>query len=131
MVDSTPLYEEPIHPVARWMNKAFTREAKPRMRTVHPVRYYYIDFGLTQRYDPKDGPPRSPIGYGGDLTVPEFDIGVADCDPFPVDIYRLGNFIREYFLDVCPPSSPVSCDRCLFMKSRRAILGRQNLVLVS
>lgn len=42
MMDSTPLYDEPIRPVDQAMNSAFTRRIKPRMRRLHPVGYYYI-----------------------------------------------------------------------------------------
>ncbi|EIW62677.1 uncharacterized protein TRAVEDRAFT_43020 [Trametes versicolor FP-101664 SS1] len=63
----------------------------------HPLKYYFIDFGLSRRYDPMDGPPREHPIRGGDKSVPEFQPGVWKgelLDPFPTDIYYLGNLIR-------------------------------------
>lgn len=51
-----------------------------------------------------NGPPREYVGlrgggYGGDDAVPEFKTQEY-CDPFAVDVFRLGNFIRENFTEV-------------------------------
>lgn len=98
-MDSAPLYNEPIHVVNYYMNQDFTRKVKRQTRTLRPVKYYYIDLGSACQYNPEDGPPRIPIGHGGDRTVPEFQTD-THCDPFAVDVYRLGNVIRECFTDV-------------------------------
>lgn len=102
MMDSSPLYEEPVHPADPDRTRDYTQIARPRPRTLHPVKYYFIDFGHACRYSSDTNPPRIYIGsrgYGGDGTVPEFKTQV-DCDPFPVDVYRLGNVIREGFTHV-------------------------------
>ncbi|KAF9463082.1 kinase-like domain-containing protein [Collybia nuda] len=98
MMDSAPLYNEPIHVVDYYMNQEYTRLVKRQTRTLCPVRYYYIDFGSAVQYNPEDGPPRIQVGHGGDRTVPEFK-NQTHCDPFAVDVYRLGNIIRECFTD--------------------------------
>ncbi|KAJ6543681.1 hypothetical protein B0H10DRAFT_2134463 [Mycena sp. CBHHK59/15] len=54
----------------------------------HPPKYYLIDFGISRRYKPEQLPP------------PEFRNSYTPCDPFPTDIYYIGNLIRENFLDV-------------------------------
>lgn len=105
MMDAIPLFDEARHPVKPSMKLDFSGPVKkPRSRTLRPVRYYYIDFGHARRYDPKDGPPREFVGigdgYGGDGTVPEFQTTNEFCDPFPVDVYRVGNLIREFFTEV-------------------------------
>ncbi|KAH0588446.1 hypothetical protein H2248_004291 [Termitomyces sp. 'cryptogamus'] len=71
-----------------------------RSRTRKPVKYYLIDFDLSKEYPP-GGPSRlEEPPWGGDKTVPEHLIPDAPpCDPFPVDVYCLGNCIRENFLD--------------------------------
>lgn len=97
MMDSLHLYDDPVHPT-RWSLKRDCSgpAAKPRTRTERPVRYLLIDFGHAEKYDPKDGPPL--VGgteYGGDHSVPEFATQ-EDCDPFPVDVYRAGNVVREF-----------------------------------
>jgi hypothetical protein len=99
MMDSAPLYAEPIHPVDDSKNRDFTGPSKPRSRTLYPVKYYHIDFGKARRYNPEDGPPRISVGIGGDRSVPEFKTN-EDCDPFAVDVFRAGNIIRECFTDV-------------------------------
>jgi len=73
----------------------FSVEAKHYTRSQDPPRYYLIDFGLSRRYDPKDGPPLEPPIFGGDKSVPEFRKSVAPCNPFSTDIYYAGNFIRQ------------------------------------
>jgi len=40
---------------------------------------------------------------GGDKSVPEFRTGGGEaCNPFPTDVYYLGNMIREHFLQKVP-----------------------------
>lgn len=98
MMDSAPLYDEPLHPSSTNMKRDFSGPArKPKSRTLRPVKYFHIDFGHARMYSPTEGPPREfcgTTGYGGDGTVPEFKTGEY-CDPFPVDVYRAGNLIRE------------------------------------
>lgn len=108
-MDSGPLYNEPIHVVDYYMNQDYTRLVNRRTRTLCPVKYYYIDFGNSVQYKPEDGPPRIQAGHGGDRTVPEFKTETL-CDPFAVDVYRLGNIIRECFTDVgsVPSSLPAT-----------------------
>lgn len=99
MMDSLHLYDEPIHVMDRDMKRDFSGEAKsPRSRTVRPVRYYHIDFGNARIYSPEQGAAREytgPEGYGGDKTVPEFKTP-GYYDPFPIDVYRAGNLVREF-----------------------------------
>ncbi len=76
--------------------------AKYLTRTARPVRYYFIDFGPSRRYNPEDGPPREHPIRGGDKSVPEFKNWNGDLlDPFPTDIYYVGNMIQESVLQVC------------------------------
>jgi hypothetical protein len=74
--------------------------AKHYTRSERPPKYYFIDFSLSRRYDPKDGTSLEPIIRGGDKTVPEFQKSNAPCNPFPTDIYYIGNFIRQQVLQV-------------------------------
>jgi hypothetical protein len=104
-MDATPLFDEPPHPLVPSMNKDYTRPLKPRIRTNRPVRYYFIDFGESEQYDLEHEEPRIELGragYGGDRSVPEFSTGAEYCNPFPVDVYRIGNFMRIKFIDVSP-----------------------------
>lgn len=74
--------------------------AKYHSRTERPPKYYLTDFGISRRYNPKDGPPREHPILGGDKTVPEFQKPTGLLDPFPTDIYYVGNFLRESILQV-------------------------------
>ncbi|KAJ3477324.1 hypothetical protein NLI96_g10548 [Meripilus lineatus] len=87
------------HPVANRRNRNFKGKAKYHTRTARPAKYFLIDFGLSRKYTGDDCPMEIPI-LGGDKTVPEFQ-GEGEYqphDPFPTDIYYLGNMIREDFL---------------------------------
>ncbi|KAG6826032.1 hypothetical protein H0H92_001362 [Tricholoma furcatifolium] len=102
MADAVHLYKDPPHPFAIQRTLGFRYLPFPAFsRTKKPVKYYLIDFDLAREYPP--GTPRlKPAPWGGDKTVPEHklpeNLGVP-CDPFPVDVYCLGNYIRRGFLD--------------------------------
>jgi len=98
MMDPRPLFPNLYHPQAENRSLDYKKRAKYYTRTTHPTKYYFIDFGLSRKYNPDDGPPREDPIRGGDKTVPEFHRSDDPCDPFPTDIYYLGNMIREDFL---------------------------------
>ncbi|KAJ6631577.1 hypothetical protein B0H10DRAFT_2159825 [Mycena sp. CBHHK59/15] len=92
MMDGTPLYP-----------RDFSGKVSHLTRTQRPVKYYITDFGLSRRYPPGVHAPLEPIIVGGDKSVPEFrknEDGVLPmkCDPFPTDVYYIGNLIRSDFL---------------------------------
>jgi hypothetical protein len=82
------------------INTSFTGPAKYLTRTERPPKYYLIDFGISSQFDPSDGPPLERPVVGGDKTVPEFKKSISTYNPFPTDVYYLGNMIREQFLQV-------------------------------
>lgn len=93
-----------FHPRVTDKSRDWKGTAKHSTRTLHPVKYYFIDFGLSRRYDPKDGPPREHPILGGDKSVPEFQNWNGELlDPFPTDIYYLGNLIRIKIMKACHP----------------------------
>ena len=100
MMDARKLYPEPYHPVKTYMKRDFSGNAKPFTRTQRPPRYFWVDFGISRRYNPEDGTPMEEPIWGGDKTVPEFQRSDEPCNPFPTDIYYLGNLIRETFIQV-------------------------------
>jgi hypothetical protein len=102
MMDVTPMYPGGYHPLLERRRRDGTGNAKHYSRTLKPVNYYVVDFGLSWKYDPLTGPPLAHIIHGNDRTVPEFE-GKTNNDtynPFPTDVYYLGNFVKEEFLDV-------------------------------
>ncbi|KAA1477313.1 hypothetical protein DENSPDRAFT_828677 [Dentipellis sp. KUC8613] len=103
MMDATPMYPEPWHPVKLSMRRDWKGKAKHYTRTERPVKYYYIDFGLSQHW--KEGttstwPPLTLPVHGVDKTAPEHRKDKYDtpCNPFATDIYYLGNLVRRFFM---------------------------------
>ncbi|CAL1706317.1 unnamed protein product [Somion occarium] len=99
MMDPKPLFPDMYHPISVRMKKDLSGVAKHYTRTARPVKYYFIDFGISRKYSPVNPHPLEPPIRGGDKTVPEFQRSHQPRDPFPTDIYYLGNLIREDFLE--------------------------------
>ncbi|TFK83402.1 hypothetical protein K466DRAFT_665869 [Polyporus arcularius HHB13444] len=99
MMDSRPILPNSFHPQSTDMERDFSRFLAPRSRTAHPVKYYLTDFGLSTRYSAEETNPLEIPIFGGDRTVPEFqEDRTIPRNPFPTDVYYVGNFVREYFL---------------------------------
>lgn len=101
MMDPTVFTDIP-HPTHHSMSIDFKHSLRTRTRTSHPPRYYYIDFGLSWILSPEDPSPRIVVSVPGDKTIPEFkDPGPGgQHDPYKIDVYCLGNIIREHFMAV-------------------------------
>jgi len=98
MLDPTHLYPESFHPVATNLNTNCSGDAKHFTRTQRPLKYYFIDFGLSRRYDPSDTNPKEKPIWGGDKEVPEFQNSSELCDPFATDVFYIGNAIKIDFI---------------------------------
>ncbi|KAG2153111.1 kinase-like domain-containing protein [Suillus bovinus] len=99
MMDAKDLYPQPYHPAQPHMKRDFSGYVNHLTRTQRPPKYYLIDFGLSRRYDATEENPREYPIFGGDKSVPEFQKNIdVPINPFPTDIYYLGNVIREQFL---------------------------------
>ena len=101
-MDGSGMFPEGYYPIPTplVMRPDFSGRAKYLTRTEQPPKYYFIDFGISCRYDSKDGPPLELPIWGGDKTVPEFHRSDEATNPFPTDVYYLGNMIKEHFLEV-------------------------------
>lgn len=89
------MYPDARHPINVYRKRDWNGWVKHLTRTQRPVKYYIIDFSLSQQYPPDE--PRRAVdhpGFGGDRTVPEFKTGDL-CNSFAVDVYCLGNTFRE------------------------------------
>ena len=100
MLDPSNMFPESFHPSAMDRSKDFRRKAKWYSRTRRPTRYLLIDFGLSRRYDPANGPPLDLPIRGGDKSAPEHQDRVTLRNPFFTDVYHLGNLVREYYMQV-------------------------------
>ena len=99
MVDARPLYPEGHHPVRTDHTPDGVYPISPLSRTDRPVRYYYIDFGLSTQF-PEGASPLVVGDVGRDNEVPELSEDVP-YDPFKVDVYALGNLFYKEFYQVC------------------------------
>ena len=101
-MDVSAMFPDGYYPIPREtvMRPDFKKRAKYFTRTERPPKYYLIDFGIARRYNTVDGPPLELPVWGGDKTVPEFHRSNEAMNPFPTDIYYLGNVIKERFLEV-------------------------------
>ena len=100
MLDPSHMYPESFHPADITRSRDFRGKAKRYSRTKRPTRYLLIDFGLSRVYDPADGPPLDDPLRGGDKSAPEHQDGKTPCNPFPTDVYYLGNLVREQYIQV-------------------------------
>ena len=102
MMDPKPILPAMFHPQWTWRRlRDLKKDVRPHSRTARPVKYYFIDFGLSRRYSSDDvNPMEGPI-IGGDRTVPEFQNDPYTLrNPFHTDVYYMGNLIRTTFLQV-------------------------------
>lgn len=100
MMDPTGLFPGSFHPVKTDRSRDFRKTATRLTREQKPPTYYLTDFGLSRQYEPQDRPPLEGIIVGGDKTAPEHKNRSGRCDPFPTDVYYLGNVFRTDFLAV-------------------------------
>jgi len=94
--DPTKLFPRGFHPVNYCFNPDNDDLAYSITRTECWPRYYLIDFGLSRRYDPSKGPPLERVVPGGGRNPPEYS--GTECNPFPADIYMLGNLLKRHFI---------------------------------
>lgn len=99
MMDASALFIDAFHPVSPFMKRDFSGYARYKTRTERPVKYYFIDFGLSRRYERSIPHPLEEPIWGGDKEVPEFQSSDEPRDPFPTDVFYIGNAIRKDFVD--------------------------------
>ncbi|KAK0464242.1 uncharacterized protein EV420DRAFT_1724656 [Desarmillaria tabescens] len=94
------MFPDGYHPACQSRTPDFKHKTRFVSRTSSSPRYFLIDLGLSIRFNDSEKRLVVPI-RGADKTVPEFkEHPGALYDPFPTDIYYLGNFIREHFFEV-------------------------------
>ncbi|TFY54583.1 hypothetical protein EVG20_g9647 [Dentipellis fragilis] len=97
MMDGAPLYPKGHHPVRREFLPDAIHVVSPLSRVDNPVRYFFIDFGMSSRFAP--GASRLVIGAKGrDQELPELSHDVS-YDPFKADVFILGNVYKKEFLE--------------------------------
>ncbi|KAL5513751.1 hypothetical protein ACEPAH_4151 [Sanghuangporus vaninii] len=99
MMDGDPIYPKGFHPSLPMLD-ASGKIARPRRRrNAQGVKYYFVDFGISSRFDGTEE-TRLVTGRDGlDKDVPELHQSVP-YDPFLVDIFILGNLFRKELIYV-------------------------------
>ncbi|KAH9920912.1 kinase-like domain-containing protein [Fomitopsis serialis] len=98
MMDGGPLLPQGFHPTRTAFLPDCRTVAWPLSRSHNPVKYYFIDFGLSV-YIPSDVQPKLTTGcYGRDQEPPELS-DMNPYDPFKLDIYTMGNVFCKDFYD--------------------------------
>ncbi|KAH0828134.1 hypothetical protein J3R83DRAFT_3809 [Lanmaoa asiatica] len=97
-LDPSELYPNSFHPMKTMFKRDYSGFAKHFTRTQRPPKYYFIDFGLSRKYDPSEANAREIPIRGGDTEVPEFQNSNEPCNPFPTDVFCLGNAIKKGFI---------------------------------
>ena len=106
-MDATPILPNGSHPYRPTKLPDGVTDCHALRRIDHPVRYYFIDFGLSTRF----GEGESPLvtGHIGAYArdIPELSSTVP-YDAFAADVFTLGTVFRKELLDV----SVVMCGLC-------------------
>jgi hypothetical protein len=97
MMDAMQLYPRGYHPINIWLESNGKKSAKPLTRTQKPTKYFYVDFGLSHRFESFEARKKIPPIPGGDKSVPEFKNGGDRIlqEPFATDVYYLGNVMKR------------------------------------
>ncbi|KAG2363391.1 hypothetical protein BDR07DRAFT_1356392 [Suillus spraguei] len=94
------MFTDGWHPSEQYMSEDLKRPARHRTRMQSPPRYYFIDFGISRKYEASNTNPLEDPIFGGDKEVPEFkEDSFKPRNPFPTDVWYLGHAIQEIFLD--------------------------------
>jgi hypothetical protein len=129
MIDPSKLYPQSYHPCVINKSRDFTGRARHKTRTQRPSKYYYIDFGISRQYQDNESPLEYPI-RGGDRSVPEFSEPEIPRNPFPTDIYYIGNLIKQEFLQVRTATYPCQHYVHLSLSAESGLTSWQTLSLI-
>ncbi|TCD65334.1 hypothetical protein EIP91_002772 [Steccherinum ochraceum] len=98
MMDPRPTFPQMYHPRMVHQPRDFKGELKYSRRTKHPVKYYWIDFGLSCKYDTDNTSPRDVPIFGGYRDAPEYQDPAMPSNPFHTDVWFIGRTIQKKFL---------------------------------
>lgn len=98
-MDANSLYPEGFHPIYMDALPDASGEAPMLPRKYVPVKYFFVDFGISVHI-PADAADKLVVGDDGrDQEVPELSITIP-YDPFKVDVFIIGNLLRYEFEQV-------------------------------
>ena len=98
MMDGRALYPNGHHPIRRKFSEDAVYKLTPLSRLEHPVRYFFIDFGISIRFG--EGASPQTMGIEGRCKeAPEMSF-TDPYDAFKVDVFALGTLYLKEFLEV-------------------------------
>jgi hypothetical protein len=102
LMDPGAMYPEGFHPVQVAYKRDYSGIATYLPRSSVGVKYYFADFGISVHMPGEDGPRFVTGNLGRDRDPPELSNTVA-YDPFKLDIFIIGNMLKQEFCDVTIP----------------------------
>ncbi|TCD66663.1 hypothetical protein EIP91_001081 [Steccherinum ochraceum] len=96
MMDGRPLFPNDHHPVHTNATLDSSRRSYHLSRPDHPVKYYFIDFGMSSHF--KQGESPYVLGaQGGDQDVPELS-NEHSYNAYMLDVFILGHLYEKEFV---------------------------------
>lgn len=99
MMDGTAMYPEGFHPMAELTLPDISGPAPVLHRVDVPVKYHFIDFGISTRFAPDQASRLVTGTHGLDDEVPELS-NTVPYDPFKTDVFIVGNLFKQHFMQV-------------------------------
>jgi len=98
LMDASAMYPMGFHPVNDMYLPDAQTSATPLPRSTIPVKYYFVDFGISSLIT-SDVHTKLVLGDAGqDREVPELS-NIVPYDPFKVDIFLVANVLRRSLHD--------------------------------
>lgn len=88
-------FDPEANPQGRHDKHAFKEFKWVERWSTRPNMYFVIDFGHSRRFESRRGVRIRGI-YGQDTSVPEMSL-TEPYDPFPVDVYQVGNMLLRFY----------------------------------
>lgn len=109
MMDASAMYPEGFHPVGLDFKLDHSDYAKhSTSRAAAGVKYYFVDFGISVHI-PDSVDSKLVTGFlGRDRDPPELS-NKKPYDPFKLDIFIIGNMLKQEFCTVWVQSRAVRC----------------------
>ena len=104
LMDASAMYPEGFHPAQTAYKRDYSGWANYLPRSTVGVKYYFADFGISVHKPEKDRSRFVTGNLGRDRRPPELSVTVP-YDPFKLDVFIVGNMLKQEFCDVIIPLS--------------------------
>lgn len=124
LMDGASLFPHGFHPLLSYSAPHNIRELAwyyPRYTVPKPVKYYFIDFGISVHFSPGQQPKLVTGMKGLDRDPPELSDTVP-YDPFKLDVFILGNLFKTTIYQVCVLIDTADRSHVIFVLSIMATL---------